>query len=290
MTTSVKPRRSRIEMRRSRKNQLALVFSVLATGLGLFFLAAILFTLFWEGFGAAIKPTMYTQMTPPPPGDGGGLANAIFGSLALTFFSILIAAPVGILAGTYLAERGKDSRIAEAAKFINDVLLSAPSIIVGLFVYAIIVVPMHGFSGWSGAVALAVIALPVINRTTQDMLALVPNSLREAAVALGTPRWKMTTHIIYRAAASGILTGVLLAIARVSGETAPLLFTAFGNPYWSTDMSQPIASLPVVIFTFAMSPYAGWQQLAWGGALLITVAILALNIIARTVTGGRRHT
>jgi phosphate transport system permease protein len=274
-----------IASRRYRRNTIAMVLSTAAAGIGLFFLAAILWTLVWKGIGA-IRPSIFLEMT-PPPGSNGGLANAMFGSLAMTFVSILIATPIGILAGTYLSEYARGSKIGEAAKFINDVLLSAPSIIIGLFIYAVLVVPFGHFSAWSGAVALAVIALPVINRTTQDMLHLVPNSLREATAALGAPRWKSMTFVIYRSAWSGILTGVLLAIARVSGETAPLLFTALNNQYWSTDMSQPMANLPVVIFQFAMSPYDDWQRLDWGGALIITVAILALNILARSLAGRR---
>ena len=274
-----------IASRRYRRNRIAIALSVVATAFGLFFLAAILWSLLSKGL-PAIRPSIFLQMT-PPPGSNGGLGNAIFGSLAMTAVSIIIATPIGILAGTYLSEYARGSRIGEAAKFINDVLLSAPSIIIGLFIYAVLVVPFGHFSAWSGAVALAVIALPVINRTTQDMLALVPNSLREASAALGAPRWKTMTFVIYRSARSGILTGVLLAVARVSGETAPLLFTALNNQYWSTNMSQPMANLPVVIFQFAMSPYNDWQRLAWGGALIITVAILALNIIARSLAGRR---
>ncbi len=276
-----------ISSRRYTSNRIAMVLCTGAAVFGLFWLAVILGTLLWNGLGA-INLAIFTQMTPPPGSDGGGLANAIFGSLVMTFVGILIAAPVGILAGTYLSEYGKGSKLAEVAKFINDVLLSAPSIIIGLFVYAILVVPFGHFSAWSGAIALAVIAVPVINRTTQDMLALVPNALREAAAALGAPRWKVMTFVTYRAARSGILTGVLLAIARISGETAPLLFTALNNQFWSTDMGAPMANLPVVIFQFAMSPYDQWQRLAWGGALIITVAILALNILARTLAAGRR--
>lgn len=274
-----------IASRRYLTNRIAIGLSVAAAAIGLFVLAAILWTLLWNGL-SAIRPAIFLKMT-PPPGSDGGLANAIFGSLAMTFVAILIATPIGILAGTYLSEYSRGSKIGEAAKFINDVLLSAPSIIVGLFIYAILVVPFGHFSAWSGAVALAVIALPVINRTTQDMLALVPNALREAAAALGAPRWKAMTAIIYRSALSGIMTGVLLAIARVSGETAPLLFTALNNQYWSTNMNAPMANLPVVIFQFAMSPYDDWQRLAWGGALIITVAILALNILARSLAGRR---
>jgi len=275
-----------ITRRRYRRNRVAVALSTAAAGFGLFVLAAILWTLVQKGF-AGLSLSVFTQST-PPPGSAGGLSNAIYGSVMLTLVGILIATPVGILAGTYLSEYARGTRLGEAAKFINDVLLSAPSIIIGLFVNAILVVPFGGFSAWSGAVALAVIALPVINRTTQDMLALVPNQLREAAFALGAPRWKVMSFVIWRAAKSGILTGVLLAIARISGETAPLLFTSFNNQYWSTNMSQPMASLPTVIYQFAMSPYSDWQSLAWAGALLITFAILTLNIVARAIAGRRR--
>jgi phosphate transport system permease protein len=274
----------RIETRRKAANFVAMGLSVLATAVGLFFLAVILVTLVWQGAGA-LSPALFLENTPPPDTPGGGLLNAIFGSLAMTVIAIVVATPIGILAGTYLSEYSRGSRLAEAAKFINDILLSAPSIIIGLFIYAILVVPFRHFSGWAGAAALGLIALPVINRTTQDMLALVPGSLREAAAALGTPRWKTMTFIIYRAARSGILTGVLLAVARITGETAPLLFTALNNQFWSADLGQPIANLPVVIFQFALSPYADWQKLAWGGALIITVAILVLNVIARSLAG-----
>jgi len=272
-----------VDSRRKTTNVVALGLSVLATVIGLFFLAVILITLVVKGLGA-ISPEMFTQNT-PPPGSAGGLLNAIFGSIAMTAIAIIVATPIGILAGTYLSEYSRGSWIAELAKFINDILLSAPSIIIGLFVYTLLVVPFGHFSGWAGAASLGLIALPVINRTTQDMLQLVPSALREAAAALGTPRWKTMTFIIYRAARSGILTGVLLAIARITGETAPLLFTALNNQFWSTDLSQPIANLPVVIFQFALSPYDDWQKLAWGGALIITVAILVLNVIARSLAG-----
>ncbi|MBI1172871.1 phosphate ABC transporter permease PstA [bacterium] len=276
-----------LSARRKRTNRIAMGLATLATLFGLFFLGAILWTLLWQGLGA-IGPAIFVENT-PPPGSDGGLANALFGSLVMTLVAILIAAPIGVLAGTYLSEYARGSRLGEAAKFINDVLLSAPSIIVGLFIYAALVVPFGHFSAWSGAVALAVIALPVINRTTQDMLALVPNALREAAAALGAPQWKVMVFVIYRAARSGILTGILLAVARISGETAPLLFTALNNQFWSTDLGAPMANLPVVIFQFAMSPYDDWQRLAWGGALIITAAILALNILARALAGTRRR-
>ena len=276
-----------IQSRRKASNYIALGLSVAATVVGLFFLAAILVTLIVMG-ASAISPRLFLENT-PPPGSDGGLLNAIFGSVAMTAIAIVIATPVGILAGTYLAEYSRGSRIAEVAKFINDILLSAPSIIIGLFVYTILVVPFGHFSAWSGAAALGVIALPVINRTTQDMLGLVPNALREATAALGTPRWKSMVFVIYRAARSGIVTGVLLAVARITGETAPLLFTALSNQFWSTDLGAPMANLPVVIFQFALSPYDDWQKIAWGGALLITVAILVLNVIARALSGGGKQ-
>jgi phosphate transport system permease protein len=217
----------------------------------------------------------------PPPGDDGGLANAIAGSLLLVVTATLLGTPVGILAGTYLAEYGKGSRLASATRFLNDVLLSAPSIIIGLFVYSVYVARVRHFSGWAGALALAMIVVPVVVRATDDMLKLVPNSLREAAVALGCPAWKMIVLVSYRAARAGIVTGVLLAVARISGETAPLLFTALNNQFWSLDLDRPMANLPSVIFQFAMSPYPEWHRLAWGGAALITLAVLALNIVAR---------
>ncbi len=267
--------------RRRLTNTIALTICVLAAAFGLFWLVAILWTLFYNGF-SAINLAIFTQMT-PPPGNSGGLLNAIFGSIVLTIGATIIATPVGMLAGTYLAEYGKKSAFAQVVRFINDILLSAPSIVVGLFIYEVVVVPMGHFSAWAGVIVLAVIGIPVIVRTTEDMLNLVPNGLREAASALGTPMWKVVTMIAYRAARNGIITGILLAIARVSGETAPLLFTALNNQFWSTNMNAPMASLPVTIFQFALSPYDDWQQLAWGGALLITITILILNIVARTL-------
>jgi phosphate transport system permease protein len=256
-----------------------------ATVVGLIFLFAILITLLFKGF-TALSPRMFMEST-PPPGEDGGLINAIFGSVVMTVVAVVVATPIGILAGTYLAEYSRGHWLGEAAKFVNDILLSAPSIIIGLFVYTVVVVPTGHFSAWAGAAALALIALPVINRTTQDMLALVPNQLREATAALGTPRWKAMLSVIYRAAQSGILTGVLLAIARVTGETAPLLFTALNNQFLSTDLGAPMANLPVVIFQFATSPYDDWQKLAWGGALLITATILVINILARWIAGAK---
>jgi phosphate transport system permease protein len=266
--------------RRRRVVNAALLFvSGLTLAFGLFWLAWILITLFYEGFNA-LGPTLLTQNT-PPPGSNGGLLNAIVGSLMMAVMATLIGTPVGILAGTYLAEFGRRGWLAPATRFINDILLSAPSIVIGLFIYSIYVARVKHFSGWGGALALSLIVIPVVVRTTDDMLKLVPDSLREAAVALGAPAWKMIVFISYRAAKAGILTGILLAVARISGETAPLLFTALNNQFWSLDMNQPMANLPVVIFQFAMSPYPDWQRLAWGGAILITLAVLALNIIAR---------
>ena len=269
------------------RNSLAMWLAIAAAAIGLFFLFAILVTLLYKGF-TAISPRMFLEST-PPPGEDGGLLNAIFGSVVMTVVAVVVATPIGILAGTFLAESSRGHWLGEAAKFVNDILLSAPSIIIGLFVYTVLVVPVGHFSAWAGAASLALIALPVINRTTQDMLGLVPNALREAAAALGTPRWKTMMSVIYRAALSGILTGVLLAIARVTGETAPLLFTALNNQFFSTNLGAPMANLPVVIFQFATSPYDDWQKLAWAGALLITVTILILNIVARWLAGAKSN-
>jgi phosphate transport system permease protein len=267
--------------RRRRNNAIALTIAMLAAAFGLFWLVWILWTLLYNGL-TSIDLALFTEMT-PPPGEAGGLLNAIYGSVILTIGAIVLATPIGMLAGTYLAEYGKQSAVAQVVRFINDILLSAPSIVVGLFVYEAMVYRMGHFSAWAGIVALAIIAIPVVVRTTEDMLSLVPGGLREAAAALGSPMWKVITHIAYRAARNGIITGILLAIARVSGETAPLLFTALNNQFWSSDMNAPMASLPVTIFQFALSPYEDWQKLAWGGALLITVTILILNIIARAL-------
>ena len=271
---------------RKLQNKVLLVISCLALGFGLFWLAWILATLFYEGGSALLRAAFYYQMTPPPGADGG-LANAIAGSALLIVMATLVGTPVGILAGTYLAEYGKKSWLAFATRFLNDVLLSAPSIVIGLFVYSVYVAQVRHFSGWAGAFALSLIVIPVVVRTTDDMLKLVPNSLREAAVALGCPTWKMITLVCYRAARAGIITGVLLAIARIAGETAPLLFTALSNQFWTSDLSQPMASLPVTIFKFAMSPYENWQKLAWAGVFLITLGVLALNILARTFLRNR---
>jgi phosphate transport system permease protein len=267
--------------RRRLVNSIALTVATAAAAFGLVWLIWILGTLFYNGI-TAINLSIFTEMT-PPPGDKGGLLNAIFGSIVLTIGATLLSTPIGMLAGTYLAEYGKKGVLAETVRFINDILLSAPSIVVGLFIYEVLVVPMGHFSAWAGIVVLAVIAIPVIVRTTEDMLTLVPNGLREAAAALGTPMWKVIVTIAYRAARNGIITGILLAIARVSGETAPLLFTSLNNQFWSTDFNAPMASLPVTIFQFALSPYDDWQSLAWGGALIITITILILNIVARAL-------
>ncbi len=270
-----------IYARRRIANYLIIGLSVVATGFGLLWLLLVLGTLLANGIGA-IRPSLFLEMT-PPPGSSGGLLNAIVGSLWMTALATLVGTPTGILAGTFLAEYARASRFGEVVRFVNDILLSAPSIIIGLFVYEVMVVRMGHFSAWAGAAALAIIVIPVVVRTTEDMLRLVPSELREAAVALGAPKWKVIVMIAYRAALQGMLTGILLAVARISGETAPLLFTALNNQFWSADLNAPMANLPVVIFQFAMSPYADWQSLAWGGALLITAAILVLNISARTL-------
>jgi len=268
--------------RRRLVNAIINTLSIGATALGLGWLVLILGSLVYQGL-SALSPAVFTEMTPPPGADGG-LLNPIVGSLMLTFLAIAIGTPVGIMAGTYMAEYGKFAKLTVVVRFINDILLSAPSIVVGLFVYEIMVVPMGHFSGWGGAVALALIVIPVVVRTTEDMLALVPRELRESATALGLPLAYVIRHVSYRAARAGIITGVLLAVARISGETAPLLFTALNNQFFSTNLNGPIASLPVVIFQFALSPYANWQKLAWIGALIITFAVLALSITARALS------
>ena len=265
--------------RRRRTSAIIMSLSVAATVFGAAWLVAILATLLWNGF-AGLSLAVFTENT-PPPGGSGGLANAIAGSLFLTAFGIVIGTPIGILAGTYMAEYGRYSRLTTVVRFVNDILLSAPSIVIGLFVYEIMVVRMGHFSGWAGGVALAILMIPVVIRTTEDMLLLVPDPLREAAAGLGSPRWKIIADVSYRAARAGIITGVLLAIARITGETAPLLFTVLNNQFWSLDPNAPIANLPVTIFQFALSPYSDWQQLAWTGALIVTFAVLTLNIVAR---------
>jgi phosphate transport system permease protein len=267
---------------RRRRNKTAMGLSFAATAFGLGWLVLILGVLLFEGF-SGLSLRVFTEMT-PPPGAAGGLLNAIIGSLILTVLAVLIGTPIGILAGTYMAEYGRYDRLTSVVRFINDILLSAPSIVVGLFIYEVMVVPMGHFSGLAGSVALAVIVIPVVVRTTEDMLMLVPNPLREAASALGMPRAYVIRRVCYRAAQAGMVTGVLLAVARISGETAPLLFTALNNQFWSTNLNAPMPSLPVVIFQFALSPYKDWQELAWTGALIITFTVLALSIIARALS------
>ena len=265
--------------RRRAISGVALTLCLIATLIGLTVLALVLGTLLWNGVGG-LRPQVFTRMT-PPPGSDGGLLNAIAGSLIMTVIGTLLGTPVGILAGTYLAEYGRHARISAVIRFINDILLSAPSIVIGLFVYTIVVAPMKHFSGLAGALALAVIVVPVVVRTTENMLRLVPDQMREAAASVGMPRSIMIRKVAYTAARAGMITGILLAIARISGETAPLMFTALNNQFWSLDLNAPMASLPAVIFQFALSPYADWQRLAWTGALLITVAVLALSVAAR---------
>ena len=271
---------------RRRRNAMATAASYGATGVGLAGLALILVVLFWQGF-SGLSLAVFTENT-PPPGSAGGLFNAIVGSILMTVIAIAIGTPIGMLAGTYMAEYGRHEKISSVVRFINDILLSAPSIVIGLFIYEVMVVPMGHFSGIAGAVALSVIVIPVVVRTTEDMLMLVPNTLREAAASIGLPRSLMIRHIAYRAARSGIITGILLAVARISGETAPLLFTALNNQFYSHNLNAPMSSLPVVIFQFALSPYEDWQKLAWTGALIITISVLVLSIAARALTGTRK--
>ena len=267
-------------------NRFALLLALSAMAVGMAFLLWILYVLVLRGFGG-LNFAVFTQMT-PPPGSEGGLANAIAGSFAMVAVATVVATPIGILAGIYLAEFGRRGWVAPMTRFINDILLSAPSIILGLFIYAIYVAQVKHFSGWAGSCALALLAIPVVVRTTENMLNLVPSSLREAAAALGAPQWKVITFVALRAVKGGVITGILLAVARISGETAPLLFTALNNQFWSSDMNAPMANLPVVIFQFAMSPFENWQSLAWAGALLITASVLTLNILARAVFDQRQ--
>ncbi len=262
-------------------NRLAIGASVAAMAFGLAWLLSILWNVISLGVGE-LGWALFTQMT-PAPGSQGGLANAIFGSALMVGVATLLGTPIGILAGIYLAEYGARSWLANVTRFVNDMLLSAPSIVIGLFVYAVMVATVGNFSGWAGIVALTLLMLPVVIRTTENMLLLVPNSLREAAIALGAPRWRVITSVTLRAARAGVITGVLLAVARISGETAPLLFTSLSNQFWSTDLNAPMANLPVTIFKFAMSPYEDWQRLAWAGVFLITMGVLVLNILARTL-------
>jgi phosphate transport system permease protein len=271
---------------RRRRDRIATGLALAATAFGLGWLVVILVALLWNGF-SGLSTKVFTQMT-PPPGSDGGLLNPIIGSLILTFLAVLMGTPIGILAGTYMAEYGRHTRLTTIVRFINDILLSAPSIVIGLFVYEVMVAPLGHFSAIAGAVALAIIVVPVVVRTTEDMLLLVPNQLREAASALGMPRAVVVTKVAYRAARAGMITGVLLAVARVSGETAPLLFTALNNQFWSLDLNAPMASLPAVIFQFALSPYQDWQKLAWTGALIITLSVLALSISARALAASRK--
>jgi len=278
MAAAVTPRYHR----RRWRNRLATTLAIGAAGFGLSWLVLILLVLVVKGVGG-LSLAVFTEMT-PPPGSAGGLLNAIVGSLLLTVLAVLFGTPLGILAGTYMAEYGRYSKLTLVVRFINDILLSAPSIVVGLFVYEIMVAQMGHFSAWAGAVALAILVIPVVVRTTEDMLLLVPSTLREASAALGVPQWLVIRHVAYRAARAGMITGVLLAIARITGETAPLLFTALNNQFFSWNLNAPMASLPVVIFQFALSPYEDWQQLAWTGALLITVAVLGLSILARALS------
>ena len=268
--------------KRKRVNAVALTLSLGAMAFGVFWLIWILFETIYLGIGGLSLAT-FTQMTPPPQGEGGGLANAIFGSFVMVGLATLVGTPIGILAGVYLAEYGQKTWLGSAVRFINDILLSAPSIVVGLFVYAVIVAKVKTFSGFAGSMALALLVIPVVIRTTENMLSLVPNALREAAYALGTPKWKVILSITLKAARAGVITGILLALARMSGETAPLLFTALSNQFWTSDLGAPMASLPVTIFKFAMSPYENWQKLAWAGVFLITLGVLALNILARVL-------
>jgi phosphate transport system permease protein len=268
--------------RRKIVNGVALTLALGAMAFGLFWLIWILAETIYLGIGG-LTPMLFTEMTPPPQAEVGGLANAIFGSMVMVTLATLIGTPIGIMAGIYLAEYGQKGILGSVTRFINDILLSAPSIVVGLFIYAVVVAPMKSFSGWAGVLALALIVIPVVIRTTETMLNLIPNALREAAYALGTPKWKVISSVTLKSARAGVITGVLLALARISGETAPLLFTALSNQFWTSDLSQPMASLPVTIFKFAMSPYDNWQKLAWAGVFLTTLGVLALNVGARVL-------
>jgi phosphate transport system permease protein len=279
---------SRVAKHASRKriNAIALTLSLAAMAFGVFWLIWILLETVRLGIGG-MSLTLFTQMTPPPQSETGGLANAIFGSVTMVALGTLIGTPIGILAGIYLAEYGQKTWLGSVTRFINDILLAAPSIVIGLFIYSLVVARMKSFSGWAGILALALIVIPVVIRQTENMLSLIPNSLREAAYALGTPKWRVILTITLKSARAGVLTGILLALARIAGETAPLLFTALSNQFWTSDLSAPMASLPVTIFKFAMSPYENWQRLAWAGVLLITIGVLMLNILARTLLRNR---
>jgi len=290
LTTPIGPKRdpivaARLGASRRRADQLVRICCITATVIGLLFLLSIIVTLVWRGI-EAMSLTVFTEVT-KPPGSNGGLLNAIFGSIVQVAIGTAIGTPIGMLVGTYLAEYARGSTLGGMVRFVSDILLSAPSILIGLFVYQVLVVPFGGFSGWAGSVALAIIVIPIVVRTTEDMLSLIPNTLREAVIGLGSPKWKMIMLVCYRSAASGIVTGVMLAIARVAGETAPLLFTSLGNNSWTTNLSGPFPSLPITIYAFAGSPYDDWISLAWTGALIITIGVLALNILARTLVRGR---
>jgi phosphate transport system permease protein len=272
--------RRRLHARRKRVNVIALTLALAAMSFGIFWLIWILIETVRLGIGG-LTLSLFTEMTPPPQAEIGGLANAIFGSLAMVTLATLLGTPIGILAGIYLAEYGQKGWLGSATRFINDILLSAPSIVIGLFIYAVVVARTGTFSGFAGVLALALIVIPVVIRTTENMLSLIPNALREAAYALGTPKWRVVMTVTLKAARAGVITGVLLAFARIAGETAPLLFTALSNQFWTSDLTKPMASLPVTIFKFAMSPYENWQKLAWAGVFLITLGVLLLNILAR---------
>lgn len=272
--------------RRRRSDRAIRILCIVATAISLAFLVSILAMLTWRGL-EAMSLRVFLEET-RPPGSEGGLANAIFGSVVQTALGTAIGTPIGMLVGTYLAEYARDSRLGNTVRFVSDVLLSAPSILIGLFIYQLMVVPFGGFSGWAGSAALAVIVIPIVVRTTEDMLRLVPDTLREAVMGLGAPKWKMITLVSWRSAMSGILTGILLAVARVAGETAPLLFTSLGNNSWTTDLSRPYPSLPITIYSFAASPYEDWIALAWTGALIITIGVLGLNVLARSLLKGRK--
>jgi len=273
--------RRRLHARRKRRNVVALTLALAAMAFGIFWLVWILVETVRLGIGG-MSLTLFTEMTPPPQAETGGLANAIFGSLAMVTAATLVGTPIGVLAGIYLAEYGQRGWLGHTTRFINDILLSAPSIVIGLFIYSVVVARAKSFSGWAGVLALTLIVIPVVIRTTENMLSLIPNALREAAYALGTPKWRVVLTVTLRSARAGVITGILLAFARIAGETAPLLFTALSNQFWTSDMSQPMASLPVTIFKFAMSPYENWQKLAWAGVFLITLGVLVLNVVART--------
>jgi phosphate transport system permease protein len=282
MSATIDAKRLAMHAKRKRTNAIALTLSLGAMAFGVFWLIWILFETVVQGIGGLNLAT-FIEMTPPPQGEGGGLANALFGSFVMVSLATLIGTPIGILAGVYLAEYGQKTWLGSTVRFVNDILLSAPSIVVGLFVYAMVVARFKAFSGWAGVCALALLVIPVVIRTTENMLSLVPHALREAAYALGTPKWKVILSITLKAARAGVITGVLLALARVSGETAPLLFTALSNQFWTSNLGEPMASLPVTIFKFAMSPYENWQKLAWAGVFLITIGVLVLNILARVL-------